>query len=382
MHQHRPKTMTVQSRELYIGLMSGTSIDGIDAALVDFSEKQPKLINTYQHSYSEELRERIAKLCLPGNHEIDTLGQLDIELGKLFAGTVNALIANTKDIQATDILAIGSHGQTIRHRPEFEYPFTLQITDPNTIAELTGITTIADFRRKDMAAGGQGAPLAPAFHHDQFTSDEVDRCVINIGGIANITWLPKVSAPCGFDTGPGNTLMDAWIQEIKQIPYDHQGEWARSGEINDALLSKLKQHKYFNQTPPKSTGREVFSKHWLFEELNTLAKKPSNEAIQASLCELTATSIAEEVIKLSQQTACEVYICGGGAHNTYLMERLKKHLPICHIDTTHALGVAPDWVEAMAFAWLAKMTRNHKPGNLPEMTGASRATILGGIYYP
>ena len=261
--------------QLYIGLMSGTSLDGLDAALVDFSQDPPKLVDTYSSPYPDSLKKRVLRLCTPSNNEIDTLGEVDVELGIWFAECVNKLLQQSKR-RNTDIVAVGSHGQTIRHRPDAKHPFSLQIGDPNTIAFRTGISTVADFRRFDIAAGGQGAPLVPAFHQAIFSSSTEERIILNIGGIANITHLPKTHKQItGFDTGPGNVLMDAWMQEYYDEGYDENGEIARSGEIQEDLLENLLSDPFFQQPPPKSTGREHFNMQWLGEHLHkTMAELP------------------------------------------------------------------------------------------------------------
>ena len=363
--------------ELYIGLMSGTSVDAIDVALVDFGSKDPQLIHTLSAPINAALREQITDLCLPGDNEIDKLGQLDIELGRQFAHAVHALLASA-NIPPSSVKAIGSHGQTVRHRPpkaDGEPGYTLQIGDPNTIAELTGINTVADFRRRDMAAGGQGAPLAPAFHAALFGSEQHRRAIINIGGMANITPLIKGVATQGFDSGPGNVLMDGWIQQQQGKSFDKDGAWAASGTIKKNLFSRLNSHPYLALASPKSTGREAFNSDWLSEQL----KGEDAADVQATLLEFTAQTITSEVLSMSQVIE-EVFICGGGAYNQTLMTRLKQLLAPRRVASTSELGIAPEWVEAVAFAWLGQQTLNNLNGNIPAATGASRACILGAIY--
>lgn len=364
-------------RQLYIGLISGTSMDAVDAVLVDYSDPQPILLASHSQAYPKDLYQEVLQLCSPGHNEIYRLGAVDVEVGRLFAETANQLLAKTT-VSATQIKAIGSHGQTIRHHPYGEIPFTLQIGDPNTIAELTGITTIADFRRRDMAKGGQGAPLAPAFHYHFLGGSNEDRIVLNIGGIANITWLPadKKLSVIGFDTGPGNTLMDAWVKKNKDQAYDEAGVWAASGIINEELLTKFLLDSYFSLPYPKSTGKEYFNLKWL-ENFITFSDQPEN--IQATLCELTAISIAAATKKL--MTTGKVLVCGGGMQNSFLIQRLNVHCPQFSIESTETYGIDPQWVEAMAFAWLAKQTLEQKPGNMPEVTGARGNSVLGGIYF-
>lgn len=367
--------------ELYIGLMSGTSADGIDAALVDFNDDTPKLIATHYTPYSLSMREEIIALCKEGANEIERLGKLDIALGKAFANAVNNLLKQTS-LEASDITAIGSHGQTIRHRPIEETRFTLQIGDPNTIAAETGITTIADFRRKDVALGGQGAPLVPGFHQMLFASNTTDRVIINIGGIANITLLPKdkLDTIIGFDTGPGNTLLDAWIAQHHQLTHDANGDWGKSGTISQHLLHTLLTDPYFKQQAPKSTGREYFNLPWLMQHLKQADIALSPADVQATLTELTARTILDAIKPHLSQG--ELLICGGGAHNQFLLARLQTLAqPNYTLATTTKYQIDPNWLEAIAFAWLAKQTLNRKPGNIPSVTGASKATILGGVYF-
>ncbi|KFZ38347.1 anhydro-N-acetylmuramic acid kinase [Shewanella mangrovi] len=362
---------------LYIGLMSGTSMDGVDAALVQFSEGQPTLLACHTENYPEHLYKGLQRLCQPGSDEINRLGRLDRVVGKIFAKAVNALLAKA-DVDAKDIVAIGSHGQTVRHMPNLEVGFTLQIGDPNTIAIETGIDVIADFRRKDIALGGQGAPLVPAFHQQIFAKPGVNRMIMNIGGIGNVTWLPATgNEVLGYDTGPGNTLVDAWIQQVKQEPFDLNGEWAASGIASVPLLTQLLSHPYFLQPAPKSTGRELFNQAWLEQQLSEFSQL-NEEDIQSTLLDLTCHSIATELTKLSNNG--EVYVCGGGALNGELMKRLQALLPHHHIDTTSALGIDPKWVEGIAFAWLAMRHVAGLPANLPAVTGASREAVLGARF--
>jgi anhydro-N-acetylmuramic acid kinase len=363
--------------EIYIGLMSGTSLDAIDVALVDFSKKQPELIATHQEDIPKKLRQSILDLCYPGDQAIQRMGETDVKLGRLFAHSVAAILQQEK-CNPSNIQAIGSHGQTIRHVPTGKYPFTLQIGDPNIIAAETGITTVADFRRRDMALGGQAAPLTPAFHDYLFRDRRANTAVLNIGGIANITMLPKdLNAPIqGFDTGPGNTLMDAWCLKHTQQPYDKDGGWAKSGTCDNTLLTKLIHDDYFSKAPPKSTGREYFHLSWLEKYL----KHSENPAdVQATLLELTARS-AVDCFNQSHTTFDTLWVCGGGANNSQLLNRLKM-LCHCKINTTEAMNLPPNWVEATAFAWLAQQTMKQQKTNIPSVTGARTKTILGAIYY-
>ncbi|MET0356221.1 MAG: anhydro-N-acetylmuramic acid kinase, partial [Cellvibrio sp.] len=339
-----------------------------------------RLIGSHSLPLASDVRQQIHSLATPSPNEIDRVGQLDRHLAEIFAESINQLIGKL-NLHPQQIAAIGSHGQTIRHRPPgtHQTPFTLQIGDPNIIAERTGITTVADFRRRDMAAGGHGAPLVPAFHRAVFQSESIDRAVVNIGGMANITWLPKTGRTVGFDTGPGNVLMDAWTLQHLGKPYDANGDWAASGKINNELLKDLLSHDFFSQLPPKSTGRELFNLDWLNPRLKDRALLAAN--VQATLLALTAQSIAKDIINLAGDS-CEVYVCGGGAYNLKLMNELARLLPqAAVVQTTKALGVSPEWVEAMAFAWLARQTMLRKKGNLSAVTGANREVILGGVYF-
>jgi anhydro-N-acetylmuramic acid kinase len=362
----------------YIGLMSGTSVDGIDAALVSIPVSgQLTLLATHQHPFPIVVRAAIQALMQPGPNEIEREGELDVQLGHLFAEAANTLLAKS-DVSASSIRAIGSHGQTIRHRPHATNPFSRQIGNPSVIAEVTGITTVADFRARDLAAGGEGAPLVPAFHRWLFREPGVNRIIVNIGGIANITWLPAAenSAVLGFDTGPGNTLLDQWVARHRNEQYDRDGAWAASGRVQKDLLARLMSDEYFNKPPPKSTGREHFNLAWLERQL---AGKLAPEEIQATLTELTVASIAQAISFLPDKIG-EVFVCGGGSHNRHLLARLGALLPGIPVATTETLGLDPDWVEAVAFAWLAHQTLAGHAGNLPSVTGARHPVLLGGIY--
>lgn len=362
----------MKKNNLYIGLMSGTSLDAVDAALIDFTNDDPKLIATHQHEMPGELCQHILDLCYPGENAIQRMGVVDVKLGHLFADSVNALLKQNQ-LTNNDIQAVGSHGQTIRHMPDLDHPFTLQIGDPNIIAAQTGITTVADFRRRDMALGGQAAPLAPAFHHYLFRHRNESTGVLNIGGIANLTVLPRNQSDpiIGFDTGPGNTLMDAWCLQNTGKNYDKDGNLALSGKCSETLLTKLLNDPYFKKAPPKSTGREYFHLDWL--QKHSIENMAAAD-VQATLLELTARTIANT---LSNEK--EIYVCGGGAKNSALMNRLAE-LSNSHVQTTESIGIHPDWIEAAAFAWLARQTLLGKPGNIPSVTGAQSNAVLGGIY--
>ncbi|MGR6036134.1 MAG: anhydro-N-acetylmuramic acid kinase [Candidatus Nitrosoglobus sp.] len=362
----------------YIGLLSGTSMDAIDAALVELEPLQ--LLATHTIPLPLALRQQLFTLVEDRITSLEDLGTLDTRLGRLFAETTIELLAKAK-IPATEIRAIGSHGQTIYHWIQDPYPFTLQLADPNIIAEMTGITTVADFRRRDLAAGGQGAPLAPAFHATFLSDPYHNRAVLNIGGIANISFLPANSEEriWGFDTGPGNILMDNWTLRYLNKPMDQGGRWAALGQINDTLLQCLLSDPYFSLSPPKSTGREYFNMAWLSHTLDKMDATISPADVQATLCALTAASVKLAVRDFGPRTE-ELIVCGGGASNETLMRNLQRQLAPCQITTTAAYGIPTQWVEACTFAWLAKQTLEGQPGNMPEVTGARHPVILGAIY--
>lgn len=365
--------MSSSRPELYIGLMSGTSMDGIDAALVDFSQTQPQLISTHSHAWPDVIQAALIQARDIPDEQLDSLTELDSQTADIFAEACHQLLKNAS-IKASNITAIGNHGQTIRHRPDIDTPFSLQIGNAEKLAKLTDIDVISDFRTADIEVGGQGAPLTPAFHQAVFHSNKVNRVVVNIGGISNITVLPKDSTEdvTGFDCGPGNTLMDAWITKHKQQKYDADGQLATSGKTDVALLAKLLMDEYFQLAPPKSTGFEYFKLEWLDKHLND---NLTPEDVQSTLCDLTATSIIRAINQYAENTE-EIYICGGGVHNKELMRRLQA-LTKCPVATTEPLGVHPDWVEAMAFAWLAYQYQHQLTGNLPSVTGANKSVILG-----
>lgn len=368
---------------LYIGLMSGTSMDGVDAALVQFGDHNCDVLATYKEAYPESLRVDLKKATQnPETFTVDTLGTLDHLVADRFSSAALALI----DIAAIDlarIVAIGSHGQTVRHLPHAKHPFTLQIGDPNKIAAATALTTVADFRRRDLALGGEGAPLAPAFHQWLFGKNQSDCIVLNLGGIANVSILAaSADNVIGFDTGPGNTLLDTWINEKKSSAFDDRGSWAASGSVIQPLLQTLLDDPYFSEPPPKSTGFEYFNQRWLDDAIRKcgLPEKTNDNDIQASLVELTAKSVAGAINKHAPN-ASTMMVCGGGVHNDHLMSRLQENLPDVSISSTAQFGLDPDWVEAAAFAWLAMRTILKQPGNLPSVTGATRSAVLGCIYF-
>lgn len=358
--------------------MSGTSADAVNAALVDIGSGSFKVVASVALAIPEAIRTQIISLFDKGADEIDRMGCLDRSLGELFSEAVNELLSVSR-VKPEDICAIGSHGQTIRHRPRAErgLPFTLQIGDPNTIAERTSITTVADFRRRDIACGGQGAPLAPAFHNAVFADNHEVRGVLNIGGIANLTVLAPDAPVLGFDIGPGNGLMDAWIGHCKQQPYDRNGEWAATGTVCSDLLTQLNAHPFFALSAPKSTGREEFTLTWLHSQLRGF-EHLSHQDVQATLAELTAVTVSVQV--LAHASIRRLFLCGGGAHNLHLRERIQANIPHCEVLSTATIGIPVDDVEAAAFAWLAQQTMAGLTGNLASVTGATKQVILGGIY--
>lgn len=364
---------------LYIGLMSGTSMDGVDVAIVDLSKIQPKVIAFHTFGYPQSLLQTLDALCKPAHNEVVSMGHADRAVAIHCANAINKLLQHV-NLDASQISAIGSHGQTIRHHPEGKGGFTWQIGDPSTIAVLTGIDVVADFRRKDIALGGQGAPLAPAFHQAMFRHSQHSRIILNIGGIANITYIPKdvESDIIGFDTGPGNTLMDGWCQRHINQSYDANGKWAAQGSRDTELLKRLMEDPFFDLAFPKSTGREKFNLGWLDEHIQGLSHQCSAESVQTTLAMLTSCTIAKHVNMFDDVE--EVFVCGGGAKNDFLMECLENELVEAELATTEQLGMSPDAVEAVAFAWFAYAYEHGLTGNLPSVTGASRRAVLGGLY--
>lgn len=360
---------------LYIGLMSGTSLDGMDVALVDFADGT-KLLHSGHYQLPEQLRAELLRLSQSNSAiSLEQFGQMETVLGQTFANAVNEFCQQNA-VNPANIRAIGSHGQTVRHNPQGDLPYTLQMGDANIIAERTGITTVADFRRRDVAAGGQGAPLVPAFHHALFAKPNSTRAIVNIGGIANITLLAENGSVNGFDTGPGNGLMDAWCQKHWRIAYDDNGQKAALGQIDQPLLEQLLSEPWLQLPAPKSTGRDMFNLEWLAVHLQNLSLSP--ETVLRTLNTFTAKTIANALLASSQNIE-DVFVCGGGAHNALLMQTLQSLLP-CPVQSTEVLGVDPDYVEAMAFAWLAKQCIDGKPGNVVDVTGAKGSRILGAIY--
>ncbi len=363
----------------YIGLMSGTSMDGIDAALLRFGERTVDIIATHEQPYPDTLRLALRRAAAtPVDRPIDDIGSLDRQVGERFRDAALAVLEKS-GLAPADVAAIGSHGQTVRHQPDAITPYSLQIGNPATIAAGTGVTTVADFRSADIAAGGQGAPLVPPFHDWLFGGGPRNRVILNIGGIANLTVLRADGSPViGFDTGPGNTLLDAWVRRHRGEAFDRAGDWAASGSCAGDLLERLLDCAYFDLAPPKSTGLEDFNLEWLARHEPGVCD-PAD--VQATLAELTARTVADAVRRHAAGTR-ELFVCGGGVHNRDLMTRLRHNLPDIEIDSTGAVGLDPDWVEAAAFAWLAMRTINDETGNLPSVTGASRKVVLGTIHSP
>lgn len=359
---------------LYIGVMSGTSLDGLDIALIEQSE-QTRLLGTHYTPMPATLHHALLSLCSAGPDEIARAAMAENEWVALAASGINALLAKHK-LGPADIRAIGSHGQTVRHEPA--RGFTVQIDNPALLAELTGVTVVADFRRRDVAAGGQGAPLVPAFHEALFGTDGEPRAVLNVGGFSNLSLIQAGQPVSGFDSGPGNVLLDAWIQLKRQLPFDRDGTWAASGVVHEPLLSALLTDPFFSGRGPKSTGREVFNIEWLLQQLAGLPAI-ADQDVQATLLEMTARSIVQS-LQAAQPRTRALLVCGGGAHNGALMARLDALLPNTQVDSTAAAGVDPDWVEAMAFAWLAHCCLEGVAANRPSVTGAKGLRVLGAIY--
>lgn len=376
---------TDSESQLFLGLISGTSADGIDAALVRFGGhgdgSRCELVHGRTYPWPEDLRLRLIALGQGAAIDsVDEIGTLDVRIGEHFA-TAALQLAEEAGVAANEVRAIGSHGQTVRHRPagaafDGAHPFTMQLGDAHVVAERTGIATVADFRRRDVAAGGHGAPLLPALHHALLHSPQEDRAVLNLGGIANFTLLPRQGDVRGFDTGPANALMDAWCERHTGKAFDAGGAFAAQGACDAALLQRLLDEPWFALPPPKSTGREVFHLDWV------QARLQGDEAaadVQATLLDLTAASVAA-ALRAQQPETRRVLVCGGGVHNARLLQRIAAHLPTGEVESTAAHGVDPDFVEAMGFAWLARQALAGLPGNLPSVTGARGPRVLGVVY--
>lgn len=367
--------------------MSGTSLDAADAALVQFAaDGTATILATHALGLATELRDELLELA---RHDaairLAGLGILDQRLGEWFAEAALAVMSDA-GAAPDDIAAIGSHGQTVWHAPGAAHPFSLQLGSASRIAARTGCTVVADFRNSDMAVGGQGAPLVPAFHRGLFARADSARVIVNIGGIANLTILPAGADQddalvTGLDTGPGNALMDSWIQTHLGQTMDANGQWAASGTIHTVLLERMLKDPYLARPAPKSTGREYFNLHWLQTHIDSLKDRPPAADVQATLCEYTARTIAMAIGDHGPGDE-EILVCGGGARNARLLTRLAELLAPRSVQTTSSHGLNADWVEAAAFAWLAKRRLEGRPGNLPGVTGARRAAVLGGIYRP
>jgi len=363
----------VSTPGLFIGIMSGTSLDGIDAVLVDLERKTPHLVASHYQPYPALLKEALLTLHRPAHDELHHAHILANRLAREYAEATLRLLRKA-GILASQVQAIGCHGQTVRHRPEHGY--TVQLNNGALLAELTGIHVVCDFRSRDIAAGGQGAPLVSAFHDRVLRHPARHRVILNIGGIANLTDLAPEKPITGFDSGPGNLLLDAWIARHRGLPYDQDGTWAAGGKVIPELLQRMLAEPYFAAEPPKSTGRDLFSPDWLESHLRG---GEAAQDVQATLLALTADSIAA-AIQRHCSGAEEIYLCGGGAHNAALVARLQQALPACRLEKTEALGIAADWMEAVAFAWLAQQAMHLKPANLPAVTGARHSCVLGAIY--
>jgi anhydro-N-acetylmuramic acid kinase len=365
--------------ELFIGLMSGTSLDGVDGVLVDFASA-PLQVLAHQHApFDTALRSQLLALNQSGPDELHRSALAANALSRLYAQVVQSLLIQGQ-INVGQVRAIGAHGQTVRHQPGMHdsIGYSLQIQNPSLLAELSGIAVVADWRSRDVAAGGQGAPLVPAFHQAVFGQAGQDLAVLNVGGIANLSVLSAHGDAMGFDCGPGNVLMDLWCQRHTGQAYDDAGRWAASGQVQVDLLARWMQEPFFHRAPPKSTGRDLFHAPWLDKHLAAGPTLPPHD-VQATLCALTAESIANSVSKYASQSSC-LMVCGGGDYNQCLMGMLQAHLPQLAVVSTDTAGLPPSQVEAAAFAWLARQTCLGLPGNLPKATGAKGARVLGGIY--
>ncbi len=357
--------------KLFAGVMSGTSLDGVDGVLVDLESAKPQHLAHAHQAFSAGLREELLALNTAGNNELARAANAANTLSKLYASTLKALLTQVPDAK---ICAVGCHGQTVRHQPAGGY--TIQLVNGALLAELSGLDVVCDFRSRDIAAGGEGAPLVPAFHQAVFAAPDTHRVIVNIGGIANLTNLPVRGEVTGFDCGPGNVLLDAWMLRHRHEPFDRDGAWAAGGQVIPSLLEHLRKDDFFARTPPKSSGRDLFNADWLGRQL------PGNENpadVQATLLALTASTISDAINRFCAG-AGEIYLCGGGARNTALVSLLSKSLAPRNVAATDPLGINAEFVEATAFAWLACCTLESRPGNLPAVTGARGPRILGAIY--
>jgi len=354
--------------------MSGTSMDAVDAVILSVEDK-PRVIEAVSVAFPKQLHRDISALITTTQTSLSNLGYLDVALAQLYSCAVNELLKKA-GIHPGKIMAIGCHGQTVFHQPDGEYRFSTQLGSGSYIAELTGITTVCDFRNRDIAAGGQGAPLVPPFHQVAFGSSDEDRLIINIGGIANCSWIPMKGSVIGFDIGPGNTLMDNWILHSKNLPYDKDGQWAAKGNICQPLLNQLLEDDFFHKPPPKSSGREYFNLDWVYAHAEKMHLSLKPEDMQATLLQLTALTIANII---NHFKAPHTYYCGGGSYNTQLLHQIAM-LCDAKISDIRELGMDPGQVEAAAFAWLAKCCIHNETGSLSAVTGAMHEVIKGAIY--
>lgn len=374
---HAMNTATHPPHRYFIGMMSGTSLDGVDTVLVQQTAEGVRQLAEHFLPYPENIKQTLLALHHPAINELHEAAITANALAGLYAESVHQLLAKT-EIPATAISAIGCHGQTIRHCPDLQdgLAYTSQIGNLARLAELTNITVVGDFRSRDIAAGGQGAPLVPAFHQAVFAHATNNRAIINIGGIANISWLPAQGTVTGFDSGPGNMLLDQWVYQHTGQPYDAGGAWSASGTVNQALLQAMLAEPYLHIAPPKSTGRDLFNQDWLAHHLQRITDAPHN--IARTLLELTALTIADAIHNHCTDVH-ELFACGGGVHNGMLMSRIASAIGM-PVQKTEALGIGADWVEAVAFAWLAQRCMDGLSSNLPAVTGAAGPRILGAIY--
>lgn len=400
--EQQPPSNLLADSPYVVGMMSGTSLDGLDTVLCQFYEidddndEPVEILATVSAPFPDDLRAVLLTLTQPNGvadliknnrlafeSELDVFGWASVFYAEFAASLVNGLLEKAQ-VTPDEVMAIGCHGQTVRHRPQWR--FSLQLLDPNTLAERTGIAVVSDFRRRDMAVGGQGAPLVPAFHQAMFGQSNKRRVILNLGGIANITVLDGTDNVIGFDTGVANLLIDAWCQRHTEQSYDKNGDWARSGQVIEPLLKALLAHPYFALPAPKSTGREDFNMAWVDSILEQVAHQHPNLAyspadVQATLSELTAVSVAQAIMYTTDNVTGELFVCGGGAYNGLILARLQAHLPQWLVTTTADIGLSPLWVEATAFAWLAQQTLINAPSNLPSVTGANKAVVLGQVCF-
>ena len=368
----------------YLGLISGTSVDTVDAVVASFDPGTGavRLIHAHDHPIPPRLRRELLEVAAADRTTLARIARLDVEVGHLFADAALSAIRRA-GLDRAEVAAVGSHGQTVRHGPEGRWPSTTQIGDPNVISQRTGITTVADFRRRDIAAGGQGAPLAPAFHQAVMAHPKLRRAIVNLGGIANVSLLDSADSgaedPLGFDCGPANGLLDAWARRHLEAPLDQDGNWAAGGLVHGPLLGRMLADPYFSRPAPKSTGRGYFDEAWIERQIRSVDTSVAPADVQRTLCELCAATVAESIGTYGPDTT-EVYLCGGGVHNRTLVERLSARLEPRRVLRTDILGISPDYVEAAAFAWLARRALEGLPGNCPAVTGASEAVVLGGVY--